>query len=168
MTLPASGRLALSQINTEFGRGRALSAHRAVQSWDDANNTATFASTNLRISHFYGRRAAALTITYSTVNANCGGVIGAGNCFGNAGWAPPSGAWWSWGFGFGAENPYGFDLVGGASISYQAVTVSIVSYSGYTATSGTTSRRYAYNCNCGPFNCYDNCNCNCNCNCGSG
>ena len=61
---------------------------------------------------------------------NCTGYLPSGNCLGNAQWTPPNGNWWTWGLGFSPGNPYGFDFVGGATVSYQAVGVAFV-YSGY-------------------------------------
>jgi len=99
---------------------------------------------------------------------NCSGYIPNGNCLGNAQWTPPNGNWWTWGLGFSPANPYGFDFVGGATVSYQAVGVGFV-YSGYGLTAdeigGGEYHRSYNNCNCGAFNCYSNCNCNCNCAC---
>ncbi|MFN4282441.1 MAG: hypothetical protein ACK4NA_07360 [Alphaproteobacteria bacterium] len=99
---------------------------------------------------------------------NCTGYLPGGNCLGDPQWTPPDGNWWTWGLGFGAGNPSGFDFAGGSSVSYQAVSVGFV-YAGYALAAdeigGGEYRRNYNNCNCGAFNCYSNCNCNCDCNC---
>ncbi len=99
---------------------------------------------------------------------NCTGYLPNGNCLGDQQWTPPNGNWWTWGLGFGPGNPSGFDFAGGASVSYQAVSVGFV-YAGYALAAdeigGGEYRRTYNNCNCGAFNCYSNCNCNCNCDC---
>lgn len=62
MTLQASGAISMSQINAEFGRGTSLSAYRGTTWYTDAGATGIFASTNLKFSDFYSKRATPLNV----------------------------------------------------------------------------------------------------------
>jgi hypothetical protein len=59
MTIKTSGALSISEINAEFGLGTRLGAYRGVTWYTDAGASGTFASTNLRMSDFYGKRPTA-------------------------------------------------------------------------------------------------------------
>ena len=56
MTLPSSGTLTISQINSEFGRGLNLGSYRGTTWYTDAGSSGTFTSTNLGFDQFYGKR----------------------------------------------------------------------------------------------------------------
>lgn len=70
MTIKASGSLAMSEINAEFGLGNNLNAYRGVTWWTDAGGTGTFDSTNIDFAEFYGKRA-----TSPAGPTNFGGTI---------------------------------------------------------------------------------------------
>jgi hypothetical protein len=74
MTLPASGPLSLSVINTEFGRGTNLNAYRGTGWYTDAGGSGTFSSGALSISEFYSKRLTSpqfsFTISSNQTNAN--------------------------------------------------------------------------------------------------
>lgn len=57
MTLPSSGQLTMSAINTEFGRGNNLNAYRGTTWWTDAGASGTFSTGQITFSDFYGKRA---------------------------------------------------------------------------------------------------------------
>lgn len=59
MTLPSSGTLTISQINSEFGRGLDLGSYRGTVWYTDAGSSGTFTSTNLGFDQFYGKRPTA-------------------------------------------------------------------------------------------------------------
>lgn len=59
MTLPSSGTLTISQINSEFGRGLDLGSYRGTVWYTDAGSSGTFTNTNLGFDQFYGKRATA-------------------------------------------------------------------------------------------------------------
>jgi hypothetical protein len=56
MTLPLSGALSMSQINTEFGRGTNLNSYRGTTWYTDAGATGTFSAGTISMSEFYGKR----------------------------------------------------------------------------------------------------------------
>lgn len=56
MTLPTSGPLSFTAINTEFNRGTNLQAYRGVQWWTQTT-TGSFSTNNIKFSEFYGKRA---------------------------------------------------------------------------------------------------------------
>jgi hypothetical protein len=108
---------------------------------------------------------------YDDRASNCNGYVPNGNCNGNAQWTPPNGNWWEWyaSIGRGAwENSGSYDYAGGASYSYNPVSISYNYDAYYLAADeiggGEYHRNYR-NCNCGAFNCVTNCNCNCDCAC---
>jgi hypothetical protein len=74
MTLPASGALSMSAINTEFGRGNNLNAYRGTTWYTDAGASGTFSSGAISFSDFYSKRATSpmfsFTISANQVNAN--------------------------------------------------------------------------------------------------
>ena len=74
MTLPASGPLSLSVINTEFGRGTNLNAYRGTGWYTDAGGSGNFSSGALSISEFYNKRLTSpqfsFTISSNQTNAN--------------------------------------------------------------------------------------------------
>lgn len=74
MTLPASGALSMSAINTEFALGNNLGAYRGVTWYTDAGATGTFTSTNLGMDQFYSKRKTSPTFSFAiasnTTNAN--------------------------------------------------------------------------------------------------
>lgn len=74
MTLPASGALSLSAINTEFGRGTNLNAYRGTGWYTDAGGSGTFSTGTLSISEFYNKRLTSpqfsFTIASNQTNAN--------------------------------------------------------------------------------------------------
>lgn len=69
MTLPSSGTLSISQINTEFGRGNNLNAYRGTTWYTDAGGSGTFSSGAISISDFYGKRATSPTFSF-TISSN--------------------------------------------------------------------------------------------------
>ena len=56
MTLPTSGPLTLSAINSEFALGTNLNSYRGVTWYTDAGASGTFTSSNLGFDQFYGKR----------------------------------------------------------------------------------------------------------------
>lgn len=74
MTLPSSGSISLSEINTEFSLGTNIGAYRSATWYTDAGGTGTFPSTDLSMSAFYGKRATsplfAATISTNQQNLN--------------------------------------------------------------------------------------------------
>ena len=56
MTLPSSGQISLSMINSEFGIGTNLSAYRGTVWYTDSGTSGTFPSTNISMNLFYGKR----------------------------------------------------------------------------------------------------------------
>lgn len=125
MTLPASGPISMSQINTEFALGNNLGAHRGVR-WYLANaGTGTFPSTNISFNDFYSKRKTSpvtpgsVTITSTQVwtpplysilsvavySGSGGGAGGSGNVIqgnnGSAGTASRFGVWGTGDYGRG-------------------------------------------------------------------
>lgn len=74
MTLPASGALSMSAINTEFGRGNNLNAYRGTTWYTDAGASGTFSAGAITFNDFYSKRATSpmfsFTISANQVNAN--------------------------------------------------------------------------------------------------
>lgn len=76
MTLPASGTLTMSAINTEFGRGNNMGAYRGTSWYTDAGASGTFSAGTIKYSDFYGKRKTSptnnisLTITSNTADVN--------------------------------------------------------------------------------------------------
>lgn len=74
MTLPASGALSISAINTEFGRGNNLNAYRGTTWYTDAGSSGTFSAGAISMNEFYGKRLTSptfsFTISSNQVNAN--------------------------------------------------------------------------------------------------
>lgn len=56
MTLPTSGAISISDINTQFGLGNNLNVYRGVTWWTDTNTTGTFSSGAISVQEFYGKR----------------------------------------------------------------------------------------------------------------
>ena len=59
MTLPLSGPLRISQINTEFNRGTNLTAYRGTVWYTDSGSSGNFSTSNLNYGQFYGKRPTA-------------------------------------------------------------------------------------------------------------
>lgn len=59
MTIKTSGALSISDINNEFALGTNLGSYRGVTWYTDAGASGTFASSNLSMSDFYGKRRTA-------------------------------------------------------------------------------------------------------------
>lgn len=69
MTLPASGALSLSAINTEFGRGTNLNSYRGTTWYTDAGGSGTFSAGAIAISDFYSKRLTSPSFSF-TISAN--------------------------------------------------------------------------------------------------
>ena len=104
----------------------------------------------------------------STSTAVPAGYIPTGNCFSNPRYFPPNTSWWTWGLPLTYYNP-GFDFAGGRQVTNQPVGTPGYIYSSYyelyNEIAGSEQHRNYAVCNCGNFNCFNNCNCNCACNC---
>lgn len=57
MTLPWSGQLAMSMVNSEFGWGLDMGAYAGRQWWTDDNQTGYFSTSTFGMYEFYGKRA---------------------------------------------------------------------------------------------------------------
>ena len=55
MTIKTSGSLALSEINSEFGRGQNLNAYRGTTYWNTNGTSGTFSSGAITVNDFYGK-----------------------------------------------------------------------------------------------------------------
>lgn len=93
MPIKQSGSLSLSEINTEFGRGRNLNSYRGVTYYNSDGTSGTFSSGSISISNFYGKAASrpSLAVDYIIVGGGGGGGsgiwdnIGGGGCGGGGG-----------------------------------------------------------------------------------
>lgn len=84
MTLPASGPISLSAINTEFGLGTNLNAYRGVTWYTDTGTTGTFTTSDLGMNQFYSKRATAPGVTdVDSTYASDSSVIGTSYSFSN-------------------------------------------------------------------------------------
>lgn len=74
MTLPASGAITLSAINTEFGgRGTNLNAYRGTTYWVEGNpSTFNFAAGSLSFSDFYSKRGTSPATSGSFTSSTAG------------------------------------------------------------------------------------------------
>lgn len=129
MTLPTSGTLSMSAINTEFALGNSLSAYRGVKWYKDDNsrgyfdNSATGNFPPIDFSEFYGTRKT-ITVTPQTINpastgnrtidfyntmtfnlstGTTGGTGGDGSSW--YGWSPAQGWYTVYGSAGGAPGP---------------------------------------------------------------
>jgi hypothetical protein len=70
MTLPLSGSMSISQINTEFNAGNNLNAYRGLLWWTDSGQQGVFSiGSPISLGDFYGKRS---------TNPNPGGGGGGG------------------------------------------------------------------------------------------
>jgi hypothetical protein len=70
MTLPLSGSMSISQINTEFNAGNNLNAYRGLLWWTDSGQQGVFSiGSSISLGDFYGKRS---------TNPNPGGGGGGG------------------------------------------------------------------------------------------
>lgn len=141
MSLPASGSISISQLNTEVGA--AVATQRAL-SWLQTNSALGYKDLgSIRGLTFFAAVSSgnSITRTAAATTTNC-----VTNCVSQ-------------------QNPSGFDGVGGLTNCTLRTSVNC-NQCGYAHGGGLIQANCNCNCNCYNCNCnYNNCNCDCNCNC---